>query len=127
MADVIRWLNDGAEAEQEITARLLETSSDDALSAWNANWNREECQRSSIYTTAETIVGAFADPLVLDATCAPSTRPRSCSTVTRTPSTSARRPMSRAPANAFAAMISELVAVVYETSAQTGRPIDPPL
>src|SRR6476469_1928369 len=67
MADVIRWLNDGPDAEPDVSKRLRETESSDALSAWNANWNREERQRSSIYTTAETILTAFADPRVLEA------------------------------------------------------------
>lgn len=128
MADVVRWLNDGAEAEQEVTGRLAEAGSDDAISAWNANWNREERQRSSIYTTAETIIAAFADPRVLDASsraeytpaelldggsntlylCAPAHEQERLRTL-------------------FAAMISELVAVVYEIAAQTEKPIDPPL
>ena len=128
MADVIRWLNDGAEAEQEVTGRLAEAGSDDALSAWNANWNREERQRSSIYTTAETIIAAFADPRVLDASS------RADYTPAELLDGRANTLYLCAPAHEqerlrtlFAAMISELVAVVYEISAQTGKPIDPPL
>jgi type IV secretion system protein VirD4 len=128
MADVIRWLNDGAEAEPEVTKRLSEAGSADALSAWNANWNREERQRSSIYTTAETIVGAFADPRVLDASSRADYTPaelldgRSNTLYLCAPAHEQERLRTL-----FAAMISELVAVVYEISAQTGKPIDPPL
>jgi type IV secretion system protein VirD4 len=128
MADVIRWLNDGAEAEQEVTGRLVETGSDDALSAWNANWNREERQRSSIYTTAETIIGAFADPRVLNASSGADYTPaelldgRSNTLYLCAPAHEQERLRT-----VFAAMISELVSVVYEISAQTGKPIDPPL
>ncbi|HEY8083325.1 MAG TPA: type IV secretory system conjugative DNA transfer family protein [Solirubrobacterales bacterium] len=128
MADVIRWLNDGAEAEQEVTGRLSEAGSDDALSAWNANWNREERQRSSIYTTAETIIGAFADPRVLDASSGADYTPaelldgRSNTLYLCAPAHEQERLRT-----VFAAMISELVSVVYEISAQTGKPIDPPL
>ncbi len=95
MADVIRWLNDGAEAEQEVTGRLTEAGSEEALSAWNANWNREERQRSSIYTTAETIIAAFADPRVLDASSRADYTPAELLDGRPTPSTSALRPMSR--------------------------------
>jgi type IV secretion system protein VirD4 len=128
MADVIRWLNDGAEAEPDVTERLSESGSAHALSAWRANWNREERQRSSIYTTAETIIGAFSDPRVLDASSRPEYTPAAlldgnCNTLYLC-----------APAHEqerlrtlFAAMLSELVGVVYESSAQTGKPLDPPL
>jgi type IV secretion system protein VirD4 len=128
MADVVRWLNDGAEAEQEVTGRLAEAGLDDALSAWNANWNREERQRSSIYTTAETIIGAFADPRVLDASSGSDYTPaelldgRSNTLYLCAPAHEQERLRT-----VFAAMISELVSVVYEISAQTGKPIDPPL
>jgi type IV secretion system protein VirD4 len=128
MADVIRWLNDGPEAEPEVRQRLTEAGSDDALSAWNANWNREERQRSSIYTTAELIVAAFADPRVLDASSASEYTPaelldgRSNTLYLVAPAHEQERLRTL-----FAAMISELVAVVYESSAQTGKPLDPPL
>ena len=72
MADVIRWLNEGPAAEEEVS-KLLEAreQDEDALRAWLATCNREERQRSSIYTTAETITAAFSDPRVLEATSEP--------------------------------------------------------
>ncbi|MGC1853217.1 MAG: type IV secretory system conjugative DNA transfer family protein [Solirubrobacterales bacterium] len=129
MAEVIRWLNDGADAEQEVTERLATApDSKDALSAWNANWNREEKQRSSIYTTAETIIGAFADPRVLDASSRADYTPAGlldgrANTLFLCASDYEQERLR----SLFAAMISELVAVVSDISAQTGKPIDPPL
>jgi type IV secretion system protein VirD4 len=129
MADVIRWLNDGAEAEPEVTERLTAAAdSKDALSAWNANWNREERQRSSIYTTAETILGAFADPRVLDATSVADYTPAAlldgrANTLFLCASDYEQERLRAL----FASMIAELVAVVSDISAQTGQPIDPPL
>lgn len=129
MADVIRWLNDGAEAEPKVTERLSAApDSKDALSAWNANWNREERQRSSIYTTAETILGAFADPRVLDATSAADYTPAAlldgrANTLFLCASDYEQERLRAL----FASMIAELVAVVSDISAQTGQPIDPPL
>jgi len=128
MADVIRWLNEGAEAEEEVTEKLTTAQSKDALGAWRANWNREERQRSSIYTTAETIIGAFADPRVLDASSRAEYTPaelvdgRSNTLYLCAPVNEQERLRTL-----FAAMLSELVAVVYEISAQSGKPLDPPL
>ena len=128
IGDVIRWLDEGAEAEVEVAKRLRATGSEEAARAWEANWNREERQRSSIYTTAETILGAFADPLVLDASSAADYTPAALL------DGEANTLYLCAPAHeqerlriVFAAMISELVSVVYEVSAQTGKPLDPPL
>ena len=128
MEGVIRWLNEGAEAEEEVSECLKETGSKDARSAWRANWNREERQRSSIYTTAETILGAYADPHVMRATSASEYTPAdlldggSNTLYLCAPAHEQERLRS-----VFAAMLSELVGVIYESSAETGEPIDPPL
>ncbi|HYQ78796.1 MAG TPA: type IV secretory system conjugative DNA transfer family protein [Solirubrobacterales bacterium] len=128
MADVIRWLDGAATAEPEVTEILKESESAEALSAWRANWHREERQRSSIYTTAETIVMAFADPRVLEASSRADYTPADL--LDGKPNTL----YLCAPAHEqerlrglFAAMLSELVGVVQERSAQSGEPIDPPL
>ena len=96
--------------------------------AWAANWNRESRQRSSIYTTAETIVAAFADPRVRAA----------CSSADYTPTALLDGQPNTlylcAPAHEqqrlrplFSMIVRELISVVYEFSAATGEPIDPPL
>ncbi len=128
MADVIRWLNEGNSAKDEVRECLREAGDAEALGAFRASLARDKRQRSSIYTTAETIVAAYADPRVLDAAshadytpaklldggastlylCAPAHEQERLRTV-------------------FATMICELVAEVYERSSKTGRPIDPPL
>lgn len=75
-----------------------------------------------------TIIGAFADPRVLDASSRADYTPaelldgRSNTLYLCAPAHEQERLRTL-----FAAMISELVAVVYEISAQTGKPIDPPL
>lgn len=128
IADVIAWLNDGKQAEETVREELRKTKCEEALSAWRANLNREPRQRSSIYTTAETVMRAFADPRVLEAS-------------TRADYTPAALLDGKAntlylcgPAHEqerlrglFAAMLSELVGVVYESSAASGKPIDPAL
>jgi type IV secretion system protein VirD4 len=128
MADVVRWLNQGPQGEEEVTRALREAGDEDALSAWQATWNREERQRSSIYTTAETITAAFADPRVLDATSHADYTPADLlDGASNTLYLCAPAHEQQRLRTLFAMMIQELVAVVYESSAQTGEPIDPPL
>jgi type IV secretion system protein VirD4 len=132
MADVLRWLNNGEDAATEVTKRLLEVENAadcaDAMGAWNANLNREERQRSSIYTTAETIVAAFSDPRVLKASeSADYTPAKLLDGKANTLYLCAPAHEQERLATVFAAMISELAAVIYESAAETGEPIDPPL
>ena len=63
MADVVRWI-DLQDEEQPLRA-LHAADEPDALQAFAASINREERTRSSAYTTAETVLAAFADPGVL--------------------------------------------------------------
>ena len=66
MADVIRWVD--LQDEQEPLQALHQTREIEALQAFAASINREERTRSSAYTTAETVLAAFADPGVLATT-----------------------------------------------------------
>jgi type IV secretion system protein VirD4 len=128
MADVIRWLDDGAAAEPEVREALSASQCEEALSAWRANWNREERQRSSIYTTAETVVRAFADPRVLEhSTRADYTPAELLDGGSNTLYLCAPAHEQERLRGLFAAMLSELVGVVYEIAAATGKPLDPPL
>ncbi len=87
-----------------------------------------EGQRSSNYTTAETILAAFANPRMLEATSKAQYTPaglldgkaNTLYLCAPTHEQERLRPL-------FAAMVSELAALVFESSAQTGKPIDPPL
>lgn len=63
MEAVVRWLDEGPEQiGVDVEALLHDSGEKAALRTWRATQNREERQRSSIYTTAEMIVAAFADP-----------------------------------------------------------------
>jgi type IV secretion system protein VirD4 len=128
MADVVRFLDEGPFAEEEVSL-LLETAREPAAKrAWRATWNREERQRSSIYTTAETILAAFADPRVVEASTGADYTParlldgRSNTLYLCAPAHEQQRlrPL-------FSMMVRELLAVVYEGVAATGKPIDPSL
>jgi type IV secretion system protein VirD4 len=59
IGDVLRWVD-----TQEITevADLLESAGvPEAVQAARASWQRDDRQRSSVYTTAETVLEPFAD------------------------------------------------------------------
>ena len=130
MEAVVRWLDEGPEAsEAKIEALLEETGEAAARRAYQATQKREERQRSSVYTTAEMILAAYADPRVIEESsgadytperllddggantlylCAPTHQQERLRTV-------------------FSMIVQELVAAVYERSAARGRPLEPPL
>ena len=66
MSDVLRWVD--LQDEDEPLRALQRAGELDALQAFAATINREERTRSSAYTTAETVLAAFADPGVLATT-----------------------------------------------------------
>jgi type IV secretion system protein VirD4 len=129
MESVVRWLDLGPEAsDAEVSRRLAKSGCEEAERAWLANLNREERQRSSVFTTAEIILAAFADPRVIEETSGSDYTParlldgRMNTLYLCAPSHEQERLRTL-----FATMICELLAVAYESAAATGRPIDPPL
>ena len=62
MADVVRWVD--TQEERDVRFELEAAGVMEALHAADASWQREERQKSSVYTTAETVLRAFADPAV---------------------------------------------------------------
>jgi type IV secretion system protein VirD4 len=128
MTAVTGWLNQGRAAHEEVRELLEEIDCKEAIGAWLANCNREERQRSSIYTTAETILSAYADPRVLAASSAPEFAPAALLTGEANtlylcgPSSEQNRLRSL-----FAAMVAELITAVEEKVAASGKPLDPPL
>ena len=127
----MRWLDEGPEAERgEVTRPARGRGEPAAERAWLATQNREERQRTSVYTTAEMIVARLrrparrrgdrgrrlhARPTLLDGgantlyLCAPLHEQERLRTL-------------------FSMMVQELFAVVYETSRsdrQAARPAAP--
>jgi type IV secretion system protein VirD4 len=126
MADVVRWVD--TQEVDEVRDALQEHGDEDALTAARATWARDERQRSSIYTTAETVLQAYADPRVLAAAYDP--QPIADRLLDGSPAAvylcapaheQARlRPL-------FATLIEQVIAAVYDRATGTGRPLDPPL
>jgi type IV secretion system protein VirD4 len=127
MADVVRWID---EQESDEVVDALETDGQwQALQALRATWGRDERQRSAVYTTAETVIEVFADPVVaasslpgvddidpvalLDGAntlylCAPAHEQRRL------------RPL-------FSGLVTRVIEAAYERVGREGRPLDPPL
>ncbi len=129
IADVVRWLEEGEGATKEVEA-LLEGAGEgrsEARRSWRASLAREKRQRSSIQTTAETIVAAFADPHVAEETQHADYTPAALLHGNNTLYLCAPAHEQERLRPLFSMMIQELLAVVYESAAATGKPIDPPL
>lgn len=124
---VVDWLDKGPEAKKEVEEVLEKAEVKAAELAWRAAWNREERQRSSIYTTAETITASFADPRVRNACSAADYTPESFLGDHNTLYLCAPAHEQRRLRPLFSMMIHELVSVVYEQAAAKGGPIEPPL
>jgi len=59
MADVVRWVD--TQDSGEVSLILEQAGVAEALDAARASWCRDDRTRSSVYTTAETILAPFAD------------------------------------------------------------------
>lgn len=126
MADVVRWTD--TQEVDEVRDALEQAGVDAALQAAQATWARDERQRSSIYTTAETVLSAYADPRVLAAAYEPELRPERLLDGSRTTAylcAPAHEQQRLRPL--FATLIEQVLAAAYEQVAKTGRPLDPPL
>ncbi|MBS1894711.1 MAG: type IV secretory system conjugative DNA transfer family protein [Actinobacteria bacterium] len=129
MGSVVRWLDEGADAsEAEVLELLSAVDGGEAKRAYLATQNREDRQRSSIYTTAEMIVAAFADPHVLEETAGADYTPAalldgSANTLYLCAPLHEQERL-RVP---FSMIVQELLAEIYEIAAITGLPLDPPL
>jgi type IV secretory pathway TraG/TraD family ATPase VirD4 len=128
MADVVRWLDEGPEAsEAEVRKALKKTGEPAAERAWQATQNREEKQRSSVYTTAETIVEAFADQRVQRETEAADYTPEHLLNGERnTLYLCAPLQEQERLQPLFSMLVQELLTLAYEKASVDG-PLDPPL
>jgi len=126
---VVRWLDEGPEAsEAEVAELLARTEVAEAERAWLATQNREARQRSSVYTTAELVMATFADPKVIEETAASDYTPGSLlDGRANTLYLCAPLHEQERLRTLFSMIVQELLAVVYESAAASGEPIDPPL
>jgi type IV secretion system protein VirD4 len=123
---VITWLD--KQESSEVLAALEYAGCAEALNAMEANWSRDERQRSSIYTTAETVMEAYADPAVLAHAARPEIRAGrflDAPADTVYLCASARNQKRLRPV--FVTLLQEIIEEAYRRSASSGRPLDPSL
>jgi type IV secretion system protein VirD4 len=126
MADVVRWVD--TQEEEQVRWGLELAGDQAAMSAFTASTLRDERTRSSIYTTAETLLTAYADPGVLASAVDSEIRgERLIDGASHTLYLSAPSHEQRRLQPLFATLIQEIVACAYERSAEIGGPVDPPL
>ncbi len=131
MADVVRWVD--TQEVGEVAAVLEQSGAPEALDAARATWCRDDRTRSSVYTTAETVLAPFAH--------GPSAHRPS----TPAPMTPARFEAAQllggadtlylcAPAHDqrrlrgyFTALTTQVLTHAFETATRAARPLDPPL
>ena len=127
IATVVGWLDAGPEAEPEVTRLLDRFGPPEALGAWRASWNRDERQRASIYTTAEIVLAAYADPRVATVSSEPEYSPARLLAGANTLYLCAPAHEQKRLRPLFVALVRELVGEVYERAAASGRPLERPL
>jgi type IV secretion system protein VirD4 len=126
MATVVAWLDEGPEAcEAAVTPILTDAGEMEAARAFTATQNREERQRSSVYTTAETMLAGFADPLVAAETAGADYTPEALLEGANTLYLVGTRTEQERLRTVFAALIQELVALIEARSSALGGPIEP--
>jgi type IV secretion system protein VirD4 len=126
MADVVRWID--AQEQEEIFSALDETGEEAAVTAFQASSQRDERTRSGVYTTAETVLAAYADPGVLASALTSELRAeRLLDGGSHTAFLCAPAHEQRRLQPLFATLVQEIVARAYERSSETGTPLDPPL
>lgn len=126
MSEVVRWVN--TQEEKRVRAILEAAGEEGARDAAEASWGREQRQKSSVYTTAETVLAAYEDPAVAESAVACDIDPDVLlSTGRRTlyvvsPSHEQRRlrPL-------FETLLQSVINRAFEISSGQGRPLDPPL
>lgn len=129
MAEVVTWIDE--QQVDEVETALQQASEWKALQAARATWARDDRQRSAVYTTAETVVEAFADPWVAESARTKwdpnAVSPRSLLTGTNTLYLCAPAHDQRRLRPLFATLAGSVIEAAYELSSSRGRPIDPPL
>ncbi|HJZ34790.1 MAG TPA: type IV secretory system conjugative DNA transfer family protein [Solirubrobacterales bacterium] len=129
METVVTWVDEGPEACKGSVVPILERSNEEAATrAFLATHNREERARSSVYTTAETMIAAYADPRVAEETAGSDYTPeRLLDGGANTLFLISPRSEQQRLQAVHSSLIEGLIAVAEEMSIKTGRPILPRL
>jgi len=123
MADVVRWVD--TQEASEVSLILERAGVGEALNAARASWCRDERTRSSVYTTAETILAPFAGSAATSTTDAfdPIDLLGGCHTLYLcAPAHDQRRLRGY-----FTALTQQVLSHAFMQATRIGKPLDPPL
>src|SRR3954469_9863141 len=136
MANVVSWIdtqNDGAVLDilntpnRRRAANGLPPEPNPASEAFQATMTRDERQRSSVYTTAETVLEAYADPGVLAHSELCEISPADLLDTGGTLYLSATVREQRRLRPVFVTLLEAVLEEAYNRAARAGSAIDPPL
>jgi len=122
MADVVRWVD--TQEASEVSSILEQAGLPEVLDAARASWCRDERTRSSVYTTAETILAPFAEGTgsPIDAF-----EPVDLLGGVHTLYLCAPAHDQRRLRGYFSALTQQVLSHAFVRSTRTGKPLDPPL
>ena len=123
MADVVRWVD--TQEVGEVADILEGAGPPEALDAARATWCRDERTRSSVYTTAETVLAPFA----ADSASRPAAtfEPRLLLAGPHTLFLCAPAHDQRRLRGYFTALAQQVLTHAFESATRAGRPLDPAL
>jgi type IV secretion system protein VirD4 len=124
MADVVRWVD--TQEVGEVAGILESLAAPEALDAARATWCRDERTRSSVYTTAETVLAPFAQAPSGPSPGAPF-EPRGLLGGSHTLYLCAPAHDQRRLRGYFTALTQQVLAHAFASATRSGRPLDPPL
>jgi type IV secretion system protein VirD4 len=122
MGDVLRWVD--TQEASEVSFILERVGVREALDAARASWCRDERTRSSVYTTAETILDPFADAVGASHRAF---EPTDLLRGTHTLYLCAPAHDQRRLRGYFTALTQQVLSRAFSQATRTGRPLDPPL
>jgi type IV secretion system protein VirD4 len=126
MQQVVEWLD--SQDPEPVNHALEANNEEEALNSYDAVSMWDERTRGSVYATAQTILLAYTDPGVLASAMTAELRGKYLlEGGTHTAYLCAPAHEQRRLQPLFATLVHEIVAHAYERSAQTGKPLDPPL
>lgn len=125
MEDVVRWVD--TQEESEVLGILAATGVPEAIAAAHALFGKEERQRSSIYTTVETLLEPFgSEGLGVDGD-APEIDPSRLVGGHNTLYLCAPAHDQRRLSPLFTAVLRQAIEHVFDLVTRSGSPLDPPL
>ena len=126
MAEVVRWID--TQEVDEVFDALMASGEPAAMQAARASWGRDDRQRSAVYTTAETVVEAFADSTVASSAQQPATiDPEMLLEESGTLYLCAPAHDQRRLRPLFATVVKQVIETAYDRVTRAGTLLDPPL